>query len=136
MVYSSWVHEAEWMDTPYILAVGIRKDGRTELWGDEKTGAQFYFIHNTTSNGELCHIPTEDSDDDVGDMILCRKPPPYTVARVKTLSRQAFLDREILLVGHKPKIDLEPLSCSTPEVVETRTTKHEHGERTRFGLFS
>lgn len=68
-------------------------------------------------------------------MILYHKPPPYTVARVKGRSEH-FLDPRISLLQKATSVDLEPLSISTPEIVEIYTTNEKKGEYVRVGLFS
>lgn len=89
---------------------------------------------NPTYNSDISHKPTEDSDDDAQDIIFCRNPPPYTVARVEERPREFFTSGISSLQSAK-NIDLEPLSHSTPEIVETSTTKGKRGKPIRFGLF-
>ena len=126
------MEEFEWTDTPFVLALGIRDDGTTEC---RKDGVeQFYFIHNPTYKSDFSHTPTEDSDDDAQDIIFCRDPPPYTVARVEKLPSKFFAHR-ISALRYVEDIGLEPLSISTPEIVQTDKTKGKDGRYTRFGLF-
>lgn len=114
------------------IYLGIRN---SEGWVESRDGEpQFYFIHNPTYNSDISHKPTEDSDDDAQDIIFCCNPPPYTVARVKERPREFFTSGISFLQSAK-NIDLEPLSLSTPEIVETSTTKGKHGRPVRFGLF-
>lgn len=122
---------AEWTDIPFVLALGIKANGVIENRDGEP---QFYFIHNPTSNSATSHKPTEDSDDDAQDIIFCRNPPPYTVARVKERPREFFTSGISSLQSAK-HIDLEPLSLSTPEIVETSLTKGKQRRPIRFGLF-
>jgi hypothetical protein len=128
--FAEWMEDVvKWTDIPYILALGIRDDGQTERRDDGEE--QFYFIHNPTYIG---HTPTEYPDDDAQDIIFCRNPPPYTVARVKERPKM-FLDPDISFLRSATNIDLEPLSPSTPEIVETSTTEEKYGKNVRFGLF-
>ena len=122
----------EWMNTPFILALGIQDIGKTERQEDGKE--QFYFIYNPTYKSDISYTPTKDSDDDAQDIIFCCNPPPYTVARVKKRSKE-FLDPRISFLRSAKNISLEPLSHSTPEIVETSTTKGKDGGYVRFGLF-
>ena len=103
---------AEWTDVPFILALGIRDDRRTDHRKDGKE--QFYFIRNPTYKSDISHAPIEDSDDDALDIIFCHDPPPYTVARVKRLPKP-FLTYPLSFLRSVTNIDLEPLSHSTPE---------------------
>jgi hypothetical protein len=130
---AKWVHEAEWTETPYILAVGVQDDGSTEV---RDNNTQFYFIHNPAHNKALRPIPTEDSDndDDVQDDFFYREPPPFTVARVKERPYQ-FLYGDISHVLRGKELELEPLSSSTPEIVETTLSERGPKEYVRFGLF-
>ena len=130
--FERWIDVAEWTDNPFILALGIRDDGGTE--GRDGRIGQFYFIHNPTFKSEITLTETEDPDDDAQDIIFCRKPPPYTVARVKGEPKY-FLAHQMSFLQSATNIDLEPLSLSTPEIVETSTTNGEDGRCVRFGLF-
>lgn len=129
--FEECMDDTEWMNTPFILALGIRDDGRTERQDDGKE--KFYFIHNPAYKCDKSHIPTEDSDDDE-DSILCRTPPPYTVAWVKRRPVK-FFDHRISSLRSVKNIFLEPLSLSTPEIVETSTSKRKDGNYVRYGLF-
>ena len=130
--FERWIDVAEWTNIPFILALGIRDDGRTERRDDLKL--QFYFIHNPTYKSDISHNPTKDSDDDAQGIIFCRNPPPYTLARVKE-QPLSFFNHRISLLRSAKNVDLEPLSLSTPEIVETSTTKGKDGRYVRFGLF-
>lgn len=122
--FAQWMDEVERTKTPFILALRIGESGVSE--------GQFYFIHNPAHNSDTSHTPTEDSNDDAQDIILSRNPPPFTVARVRERPKE-FLTSGFSHLRSATNIDLEPLSLSTPEIVETSTTKGEY--RTRFGLF-
>lgn len=130
------------------MALGIRDDGLTERLEDSWTErrdvslleyqkgrqGQLYFIHNPTYHSDISHASTEDSDDDDQDIIFYRNPPPYTVARVKEQPK-GFLTFYASLNEFATNIDLEPLSLSTPEIVETSIRKGKDGKYVRFGLF-
>jgi hypothetical protein len=120
----------EWTDIPYILALGIQDKGKAEV---RRGKMQFYFIHNPTQNSDISHTPTEDSDDGAQDIIFRRNPPPFTVALVKEQPKK-FLDPQISSLRLAERVDLEPLSLSTPEIVAT-STKKRYGGYVRFGLF-
>lgn len=130
--FERWMDDANWMNTPFILAIGIREDGRTERREDGKE--QFYFIYKPNFESEIGHTPIEDSDDDAQDIIFCHNPPPYTVARVKKRLEE-FLNPRMSFLRSTKNISLEPLSHSTPEIVETSTSKRKDGRYVRFGLF-
>jgi hypothetical protein len=123
---TQWMDVIEWTNIPYILALGIQDNGKAEV---RRGKMQFYFIHNPTQNSDI----SEDSDDDAQDIIFCRNPPPFTVARVKELPKE-FLGPQISSLRLAERVDLEPLSLSTPEIVATSTKKHHEGY-VRFGLF-
>ena len=106
------------------MALGIQESG--------VSNRQFYLIHDLTYNRNISRAPTEDSDDDAKNIILLRNPSPFTVARVKERPKE-FLTPGTSHVRSASNTDLEPLSLSTLEIVETVTTKGEH--RTRFGRF-
>ena len=132
--FAELMDEIEWQDTPYILALGIQSNGKTDRNVRDSKSAlshneQFYFIQNPTYEG---HTSTEDSDDDVPDIMLCRSPPPFTVARVKELPR-IILDCNNPFPQSVTEIELEALSCLPPEIVETGT-KQENGKYIRVGL--
>jgi hypothetical protein len=128
--FAQWMDVIEWTDIPYILALGIQDNGKAEF---RRGKMQFYFIHNPTQNSDISHTPTEDSDDGAQDIIFCRNPPPFTVARVKEQPKE-FLDPQISSLRLAERVDLEPLSLSTPEIVAT-STKKRYGGYVRFGLF-
>jgi len=126
------VDEAEWTKTPYILAVGVREDGSTELQDTFMKEAEYYVIHNPAHN----MLPTEDSDDDddTQDDYFYREPPAFTVARVSKKSNR-FLSGNVSSVIRAGKLEFEPLSTSTTEIVETTISERAPEEYVRFGLF-
>jgi len=112
----------------YPIHLGIRNSRQWQ--GRSSKGQDAVLIHpQSNSNSDI----SEDSDDGAQDIIFCRNPPPFTVARVKELPKE-FLGPQISSLRLAERVDLEPLSLSTPEIVATSTKKH-YGGYVRFGLF-